>query len=118
MKLISTTALLVSIVFLAACAAQREAPETAQLEPVEVAAQHDPQTLQEIKLNAETVALGQAPRDSDSEVVCRKETRPGSHISERRCYTRAALRQRTDEAQEWLRTGGAAGSLTEVHSGR
>ena len=118
MKLISTTAPLVSIVFLAACAAQREAPETAQPETVDVAAQHDPQTLQEIKLSAETVALEPAGTNSDSELVCRQERRPGSHISERRCYTRAAVRRQAEEAQEWLRTGGTAGSITEVHSGR
>ena len=122
MKLISSTALLVSIGSLIACAAQQDAPETAESVSVGVAAELDPQTLQEIKLSAETVALAGAPTDSDgesdSDLVCRNERRPGSHISERHCYTRAALRQRSDEAQEWLRTGGAAGSITEVHSGR
>ena len=116
MKLISAGAVLASVFLLAACAAQPESIMTAQLEPVEpteAAAQYDPEVLQEIKTNARTVAI--APQ-VESDVVCQRVTPTGSHISERRCYTRQALRRQSEEAQEWLRSGGLRGSVSEVYS--
>ena len=113
MKLISAVAALASVFLLAACAAQPEPIVTAQLEPVDPSAQYDPEVLQEIKTNAKTVAI--APQ-LESEVVCQRVTPTGSHISERRCYSKQALRRQSEEAQEWLRSGGMRGSISEVYS--
>ena len=72
----------------------------------------DTETLQEIRLNAEQVALQRPPQDSD--VVCERIAPTGSHIPQRRCVTRAALREETEQAQEWLRSDGTRGGITEV----
>lgn len=90
---------------LGACATQQEAPATAE-EPI------DPQALEEIRINAEPVALVAAP--PESEVVCERVARTGSHLPTERCMTRSARRVETEEAQEWLRSNGQRGSLTEV----
>ena len=72
----------------------------------------DAETLQEIRLNAEQVALQSQPQDSD--VVCERVVPTGSLIPQRRCLTRAAMREETEQAQEWLRSDGSRGAITEV----
>lgn len=97
---------------LAACAARQDMPESADAQQANDAEAPDAETLQEIRLNAEQVALQRPPRDSD--VVCERIAPTGSHIPQRRCVTRAALREETEQAQEWLRSDGTRGGITEV----
>jgi len=96
---------------LAGCAGQQEVSGDAALQANDAEAP-DAETLQEIKLNAEQVALTRPPQDSD--VVCERVVPTGSLIPQRRCVTRAALREETEQAQEWLRSGGSRGAVTEV----
>ena len=95
---------------LAGCAGQQEVSgnESSQAN----AEAPDAETLQEIRLNAEQVALQRPPQESD--VVCERIAPTGSHIPQRRCVTRAALREETEQAQEWLRSDGTRGAITEV----
>ncbi len=97
---------------LAACATQQEVSESADAQQASAAEASDSETLQEIKLNAEQVSLARAPQDSD--VVCERVVPTGSLIPKRRCVTRAALREETEQAQEWLRSDGTRGAITEV----
>ena len=96
---------------LAGCAGQQEVSGNAVLQ-ANAAEAPDAETLQEIRLNAEQVALQNQPQDSD--VVCERTAPTGSHIPQRRCLTRAALREETEQAQEWLRSDGTRGGITEV----
>ncbi|MCZ0951111.1 MAG: hypothetical protein OXU28_01010 [Chloroflexota bacterium] len=96
---------------LAGCAGQQEVSGDAALQANDAEAP-DAETLQEIRLNAEQVALQRPPQDSD--VVCERIAPTGSHIPQRRCVTRAALREETEQAQEWLRSDGTRGGITEV----
>ena len=105
---------LVAVLFsalLAGCAGQQEVSGNAALQANDAEAP-DAETLQEIRLNAEQVALRRPPQDSN--VVCERITPTGSHIPQRRCVTRAALREETEQAQEWLRSDGTRGAVTEV----
>lgn len=97
---------------LAACAAQQEMVESADTQQASSAEAPDSDTLQEIRLNAEQVALTRPPQESD--VVCQRVAPTGSHIPQRRCVTRAALREEAEMAQEWLRSDGTRGGVTEV----
>ena len=97
---------------LAACAAQQEMSESADAAQASAGEAPDSGTLQEIKLSAEQVSLAPAPQESD--VVCERVVPTGSLIPKRRCVTRAALREETEQAQEWLRSGGTRGAITEV----
>ena len=97
---------------LAACAAQQELSESADTQQASSAEAPDSETLEEIRLNAEQVALTRPPQDSD--VVCERIAPTGSHIPQRRCLSRAALREETEQAQEWLRSDGTRGAITEV----
>ena len=97
---------------LAACATQQEVSESANAQQASAAEAPDSETLQEIKLNAEQVSLARAPQESD--VVCERVVPTGSLIPQRRCKTRAALREETEQAQEWLRSDGTRGAITEV----
>lgn len=112
MKLVLASALSTSLILLAACAAQPRPPPAETLEPATNAAPYDPETVQELKTNAKVVAL--APTSAESEIVCQREVPTGSHIARRRCYTKAALRRQTEEAQEWLRSRGRRGSINVV----
>ena len=96
---------------LAGCAGQQEVSGDAALQANDAEAP-DAETLQEIRLNAEQVALTRPPQESD--VVCERVAPTGSHIPQRRCVTRAALREETEQAQEWLRSDGTRGGITEV----
>jgi len=97
---------------LAACAAQQDMSESTDAAQASAAEAPDSETLQEIKLNAEQVSLARPPQESD--VVCERVAPTGSLIPKRRCVTRAAMREETEQAQEWLRSDGARGSITEV----
>ena len=97
---------------LAACAARQDMSESADAQQANSAEAPDSETLQEIRLNAEQVALTRPPQESD--VVCERVAPTGSHIPQRRCVTRAALREETEQAQEWLRSDGTRGGITEV----
>ena len=97
---------------LAACATQQEMSEGTDAAQASADEAPDSETLQEIKLNAEQVALTRPPQESD--VVCERVAPTGSHIPQRRCVTRAALREETEQAQEWLRSDGTRGGITEV----
>ena len=94
---------------LAACASQQEVADPQQASAAEAP---DAETLQEIRLNAEQVALAPEPQQSD--VVCERIAPTGSHIPQRRCLSRAAIREETEQAQEWLRSDGTRGAITEV----
>ncbi len=94
---------------LTACASQQEAADPQQANAAEAP---DAETLQEIRLNAEQVALAREPQESD--VVCERVTPTGSHIPQRRCVSRAAMREESEQAQEWLRSDGTRGAITEV----
>ena len=97
---------------LAGCAAQQDMSQSADAQQANAAEAPDSETLQEIRLNAEQVALTRPPQESD--VVCERIAPTGSHIPQRRCLTRAALREETEQAQEWLRSDGTRGGITEV----
>ena len=97
---------------LAACATQQEMPGSANVLQASAAEAPDAETVQEIKGNAQQVSLTDLPRDS--EIVCQRITPTGSLIPKRRCMTRAALREVTEQAQEWLRSDGERGSVTEA----
>ena len=96
---------------LAGCAGQQEVSGNAALQANDAEAPDD-ETLQEIRLNAEQVALTRPPQESD--VVCERVVPTGSLIPQRRCVTRAAMREETEQAQEWLRSDGTRGAITEV----
>ena len=113
MKLIVAIALVAGVVLLAACAAQPGIPEAVQLAQVDVAAQHAPEVLEEIRLNAETINLYRMPTDSD--IVCQRAHRAGTHIRREICLTRAEWRRLSREAQEWMRTDGQQGSISQLH---
>ena len=113
MKLVYASALLVNSVLVLACAPQPQLPQLVQPESADFAEQFDPQTLQEIRVTAKTVALA---RPTDSDVICREVTPTGSHISKQRCDRRSALRRQREEAQKWLRTDGLDGSVSGVYS--
>ena len=114
MKLVYTTATLATGILLVACAAQPEPTNTAQLQQVEVATQRLGQTA-----DAKTVALtGTAARTAsatNSGVVCRRVRPTGSYISKRQCLTREDWQLQAEQAQEWMRTDGISGSVSEVH---
>ena len=97
---------------LAACATQQELSESTNAQQASAAEAPDSETLQEIKLNAEQVSLALPAQESD--VVCERVVPTGSLIPIERCVTRAALREETEQAQEWLRSDGTRGSITEV----
>ena len=103
---------ILGVALLAGCAAQQEMSESANAQQASAAEAPDSETLQEIKLNAEQVSLARAPQDSD--VVCERVVPTGSLIPKRRCVTRQALRDETEQAQEWLRSDGTRGAITEV----
>ena len=48
------------------------------------------------------------------ELVCVEETSANSLIPKEVCYTRAELEQMSDDAREWMRTGGDFGTVTEI----
>ena len=96
---------------LAACAAQQDTLPAAG-EQANLADQTDPQTLQEIRLNARNVPV--AAVRQESEVVCERVAPTGSHLPQRRCMTRKARRLETEQAQEWLRSDGSRGAISEV----
>ena len=112
MKPMQASAGLWLVLLLTACAAQQPEPEPTQLA---AAVAHDPQILQEIKVNAKTVVLLPARSSADDEVICVREKTTGSHIATDRCYTREQQRRQNAEAQEWLRSGGLSGSVAEVY---
>lgn len=114
MELTRTMALvaILSSGLLAACATQQEMSGSADVQQANSAEPPDSDSLQEIRLNAEQVALTRPPQDSD--VVCERIAPTGSHIPQRRCLTRSALREETEQAQEWLRSDGTRGGITEV----
>ena len=97
---------------LAACATQQEVSPATDAQQASAAEAADSETLQEIKLNAEQVSLARSPQETD--IVCERVAPTGSLIPKRRCVTRAALREETEQAQEWLRSDGTRGSITEV----
>ena len=96
---------------LTACAAQQNSPRNASSQ-ADLADQTDPQTLQEIRLNARNVPV--AAVRQESEVVCERVAPTGSLIPRRRCMTREARRLETEQAQEWLRSDGTRGAISEV----
>lgn len=51
---------------------------------------------------------------SRTEVVCREVARTGSHIARRECFPRDASRRQSQEAREWLRSGGVEGSVSVI----
>ena len=100
------------VILLTACAAEQLAPEPALLV---TAVAHDPQTLQEIKVNVKTVAMLPTRPPADDDVICVKEKITGSRIATNRCYTREQQRRQNADAQEWLRSGGQRGAVAEVY---
>ena len=110
------------VTLLTGCAAQQSAPDPTQLltavadDPQTLQVAHDTQTLQEITVNVETVALLPARPPADDDVICVREKTTGSHIATDRCYTREQQRRQNEEAQEWLRSGGQRGSVAEVYT--
>lgn len=96
---------------LGACAAQQNSPRNASSQ-ANLADRTDPQTLQEIRLNARNVPV--AAVRQESEVVCERVARTGSFIPRQRCMTREARRLETEQAQEWLRSDGTRGAISEV----
>ena len=112
MNRVMALAAILSAGLLAACATQQETSGSADAQQASAAEAPDSETLQEIRLNAEQVALTRPPQESD--VVCERIAPTGSHIPQRRCLTRAALREETEQAQEWLRSDGTRGAITEV----
>ena len=97
---------------LAACAPQQDLPPATDAQQASAVEPPDSETLQEIRLNAEQVSLARPAQESD--VVCERVAPTGSFIPKERCVTRAALREETEQAQEWLRSDGTRGSVTEV----
>ena len=112
MNRVMALAAILSAGLLAACATQQEMSGSADAQQANAAEAPDSDTLQEIRLNAEQVALTRPPQESD--VVCERVAPTGSHIPQRRCQTRAALREETEQAQEWLRSDGTRGGITEI----
>lgn len=112
MNRISILVAIFGVSLLAGCAAQQEMSPDADTQQVNSDEAPDSETLQEIRLNAEQVALQRPPQDSD--VVCQRVAPTGSHIPQRRCVTRAAQREEAEQAQEWLRSDGSRGAITEV----
>jgi hypothetical protein len=62
----------------------------------------------DLRANAASVAIAPLQPNND-ELVCRKETRSGSHFSRKRCVTREQAEHVRKNAQLWLRTGGKQG---------
>ncbi len=108
----SALLLILGAVVLASCAGQQETPTVAEAFDEAGEQVGDAQALEEIKINAKQVALAGVP--PESEVVCERVARTGSHLPTRRCTTRQVQRAEREEAQEWLRSDGQRGSLTTV----
>ena len=98
-----------ALLLISACAQQPtvQQPPAAQLQPAALTASAAFST-EELRANAKQVAI-QPPSISDDDVICRKETRVGSHFRRERCFQRGELKEATRNAQEWLRTGGING---------
>ena len=86
---------------LAACAAQEPMPTAYDSAGLVYDAN-------ELRASATTVAVAPLPPSND-ELICRKETRSGSHFSRKRCVTREQAERVRKNAQLWLRTGGMQG---------
>ena len=113
MKFGLTGVLFVSSVLILACTTQPQLPQLVESDSADLAEPLDPQLLREIRVTAKAVALS-PPMDSD--VVCRRVTPTGSHLSKQRCDRRSSLRRQRQEAQEWLRSDGLDGSVSGVFS--
>ncbi len=109
-----TTALATILVgcLMAACASQPEMSGSTDGPQASASEAPDSEQLEEIKQNAEQVSLARVPRGTD--VVCERVVPTGSFIPERRCQTRTAMREETEAAQEWLRSDGTNGAISEV----
>lgn len=97
---------------LASCATQQDMPAVAEASDEAGEQVNDAQALEEVEINARQVNLAEVPSDSD--VICERVAQTGSHLPKRVCTTRQTRRAETEEAQEWLRSGGERGSLTTV----
>ncbi len=49
--------------------------------------------------------------DPDPDIVCVYESRTGTHLKEKRCYTREALEEAEDKSKEAFRTRGQRGTV-------
>ncbi len=79
----------------------------------------DPNTLQEIRVRAETISLDQVSDSSSgegNEIVCVTEPSLDSRIPKRRCNTRAELDRIAAAGREWFRTEGTQGGMVEVNT--
>jgi len=105
---------LAAFLFVSACAQQPtvQQPPTAELQPAAPQASAA-YTAEELRASAKQVGI-QPPSFSGDDVVCRKETRVGTHVRRERCFRRGELGEATRNAQEWLRSGGFQGSPTVV----
>ena len=114
MKLNTGIALMVACgaVLLASCAAQQGTVASGVAQSGDAAEPIDSEVLQEIKLNARNVPVAAVPKES--EIVCERVAPTGSFIPKQRCQTREARRQETEQAQEWLRSDGSRGAISEV----
>ena len=105
--MIRLVTLSIALASIAACSTSGvEAPEPASATPVarSDAPADNAEELQEI--NAPEVPLAASPGGSD-EVICRRETPLGSHMSRRVCRTRAEIEAAQTESQEMMRGFGA-----------
>lgn len=85
------------LLLLGACAGQPKAPADTL---TYTTASPDAETLQEIRTQAKPVPIA-AAAEAD-EVICVRETPPGTLIPVRNCYTRSELREQARRTREWL----------------
>lgn len=90
------------VALVSACASNNSVDEPIQ----QAAMSADSKTLEEIKLNAESLALVPSEEnqfESDNRSVCTEERRTGSYIPSSRCRTKRERSEESDRAQEWMR---------------
>jgi len=102
------------VAFFLGCASQPtpEPTQLAQASPENSQAATDEESVEELRQNSQTVAI--SPGTPNDDVYCVMEKRTGSHMREERCYSRSAQQRVNREAQEWLRTGGQRGSISNI----
>ena len=90
------------VALISACASNNSTVEPIQQAGISA----DPKNLEEIKLNAESLALVPSREnhfESDNRLVCIKESGTSSYIPSSRCRTKRERSEESDRAQEWMR---------------
>jgi hypothetical protein len=109
---ISTYVPLGLIGLLCACAASPERPLSLQERPGREA--NETATAQDAEQIAGEVDSVAPSSGTDDETICRTEVVTGTHRPTTICLTRAERRAMRDAAQDWYRSGGRQGAVSQI----